>query len=359
MFGLRKSQAHTLDHDSLERLYKVLDLSEQIILLADNTLGHQVFYMSQKAREVFRLPPGDAQPGLDQLLNGLDKLQDVLADLANKRMNLHSTVIRVGEQQFLCKIQPVWQQDMADQPECYMASFQDDGAASASNAQQAQQDSKQQHLDLRINELSSKMISLGANINEVADQTASVSESASVMLEQSHAGVDTLEQTSQSMLAVGNMVRKTAGNLEGLGKRSETIGQIVNVIKEIADQTNLLALNAAIEAARAGEFGRGFAVVADEVRKLAERTAKATGEVSGMIQDIQTEVRQNISLIEEGRQQVDIAEKDFHQAEAALNTIVKELNHLRDAVTQIAYSAEQQSSTTLSVAKKLKELTQD
>lgn len=203
------------------------------------------------------------------------------------------------------------------------------------------------------------MISLGANINEVADQTASVSESASVMLEQSHAGVDTLEQTSQSMLAVGNMVRKTAGNLEGLGKRSETIGQIVNVIKEIADQTNLLALNAAIEAARAGEFGRGFAVVADEVRKLAERTAKATGEVSGMIQDIQTEVRQNVSLIEEGRQQVDIAEKDFHQAEAALNTIVKELNHLRDAVTQIAYSAEQQSSTTLSVAKKLKELTQD
>lgn len=161
MFGLRKSQAHTLDHDSLERLYKVLDLSEQIILLADNTLGHQVFYMSQKAREVFRLPPGDAQPGLDQLLNGLDKLQDVLADLANKRMNLHSTVIRVGERQFLCKIQPVWQQDMADQPECYMASFQDDGAASASNAQQAQQDSKQQHLDLRINDAFIKDDQLG------------------------------------------------------------------------------------------------------------------------------------------------------------------------------------------------------
>ncbi|MDQ0269268.1 methyl-accepting chemotaxis protein [Cytobacillus purgationiresistens] len=148
-------------------------------------------------------------------------------------------------------------------------------------------------------------------------------------------GIETLASGNQHSL-------ETVKRLENNAAR---VGQIIQLVGDIAAQTNLLALNASIEAARAGEHGKGFAVVAEEVRKLADESAKAVQGISELIKNIQEEVKNVVSQI---TQQVETANQEAKKG-TETNTVIEEMtqtvNQMAVSVSSITDLADRQMKT--------------
>jgi methyl-accepting chemotaxis protein len=195
-----------------------------------------------------------------------------------------------------------------------------------------------------------------ASVAEVAQKAGAASSAAGASRQDSLGGSDVVEQTVTEIKAIADQVGQSAAAVSTLGKKSEEIGQIIKVINDIADQTNLLALNAAIEAARAGEHGRGFAVVADEVRKLAERTTKATEEVSTSIREIQEQTVNAVERIQAGSARMDHGVQLANSAGQALGRISQSSEGLAGMISSIAAAADQQSAASGDIAKSIEQM---
>ena len=205
---------------------------------------------------------------------------------------------------------------------------------------------------------SSQIDQIATSAEEMSQTITDIARNASMASETSAEAMNTAEDGKKVADGAVNTVNRVytstvelAGMVEKLNCRVTEIGGIVTVIKDIADQTNLLALNAAIEAARAGEQGRGFAVVADEVRKLAERTIKATAEISEKINAVQQESVQTSRSMDEASGEVTKATEYISQVGKTLDQIVEAVKKVRDQITHIAAAVEEQSATSEEVAK--------
>ena len=166
-------------------------------------------------------------------------------------------------------------------------------------------------------------------------------------------GAGVVGQVVQSIEAVQERALALKSDITEMGIKAQGIGQIMNVISDIADQTNLLALNAAIEAARAGDAGRGFAVVADEVRKLAEKTMSATREVEVVIMGIQAGAKLNIDNVEKAVVTINQATTLSNVAGYALGEIVSLVDHTSEKVRSIATASEEQSTASEQIAQRI------
>ncbi|MHB1292227.1 MAG: methyl-accepting chemotaxis protein [Sulfuricella sp.] len=196
------------------------------------------------------------------------------------------------------------------------------------------------------------------SINHVSDSAQEAVEISRKSGKLSTEGGEVIHKAAAEMSQIAETVRHTAQAIEELGQHSNQISSIVQVIKDVADQTNLLALNAAIEAARAGEQGRGFAVVADEVRKLAERTTKATEEITQMIGTIQHSARAAVSTMETAVAQVSGGVTLANQAGSAIIQIKEGAEQVVGVVNDISSALAEQSSASNDIAAQVEKVAQ-
>jgi methyl-accepting chemotaxis protein len=205
-------------------------------------------------------------------------------------------------------------------------------------------------------EVASAVEEMTKTIIETTTNATRASESAKTSGNIAHEGGKVVSETIAGMNKIAEVVTQAAETVKELGSNSDKIGEIIQVIDDIADQTNLLALNAAIEAARAGEQGRGFAVVADEVRKLAERTTKATKEIAAMIKQIQKDTSNAVVSMEKGMEEVNSGKQLAEKAGESLNQIINSSKEVIDNITQVAAASEEQSSAAEQISKNIESI---
>lgn len=207
-----------------------------------------------------------------------------------------------------------------------------------------------------ISQTTATIEELAQTNKQIAYNAQKVFEATEDALKYAETGKNIVLQTMASMNIIKDETQKSAQKIIELGKKSDEIRDVVNIINEIADQTKILALNAAIEAARAGEAGKGFSVVANEIRKLAENVTESTENIKKIIEDVH-ETTTTIVTSTEG--QLKIVEDGASLANQAANEILKiveKVEAIANSAKQISIATQQEISASEQVAQAMREI---
>ncbi len=209
------------------------------------------------------------------------------------------------------------------------------------------------HQQKQTEQVTSSLSELTNTVQNVANDSVQVEQAAIEADGHANEGAKVVNMTTDSINTLAGEVESSADVILQLGKQSDKIGTVLDVIKGIAEQTNLLALNAAIEAARAGEQGRGFAVVADEVRTLAGRTQQATQEIHEMIEFVQLGTEKAVRAMESGRARAHKSVQQADSARSALSEITSSVAGIKQLATQIVSATEKERMVTEQISQSM------
>ena len=195
-----------------------------------------------------------------------------------------------------------------------------------------------------LNEISTTISELVATARQIAESAQRVAQTAEQTASSAQTGHGTVEQTNDLITGIRRQVDLIVGHMLELGKKSQEIGAVLDIVSELAEQTNILAINATIEAAGAGEAGRRFTVVADEIRKLADRVGASTKEIRQLIDDVRSAVNTTIMATENGSKAVDAGSRQFAQVAVSFKLIADLVTTTTEAAREIEFSTKQQTS---------------
>jgi methyl-accepting chemotaxis protein len=210
-----------------------------------------------------------------------------------------------------------------------------------------------------VEQFASSIAQMNAAVKDVAEHAERASHSANQAVAAAVSGQEVVRSTHDAMDRINDSVRTASTDITSLGAETQSIGEVVRIIQDIAGQTNLLALNAAIEAARAGEQGKGFAVVAQEVRQLAERTAKFTKEIAVKVESVQTGAERAVRSMGQGEAVVHQGITQFNQVSETLDAIARRIEAAQQGITMIATATTQQSAATAGLARNIEDISSE
>lgn len=209
-----------------------------------------------------------------------------------------------------------------------------------------------------MSEITTTISELAATSRQIAESAQQVAQIAEQTAAAGRSGEETVSEGQEAMAGIRRQVDQVVNHMLDLGRKSQEIGGVLDIVSELAEQTNILAINATIEASGAGEAGRRFAVVADEIRKLADRVAGATKEIRTLIEDVRGAVNTTVMATESGAKAVDGGARQFGEVATAFQRIAELVATTTEAAREIELSTKQQVSAAEQVRVSVTEVAQ-